>query len=609
MRSFHQHVALALLAGCAAATPAPKLPHPPEVRGLDRALTTKIVRGAAAVADQPAWLGVQVAPAPGGLAVVDVADPSPASRAGLRRGDVLLSFGEQELSDVDVLRDLVHARDPGETTKVAVRRADLELEADVVLGAVSRPLKAPEQRAMLGLTVGEPGDVEGTPITRVTQGLPAEKAGLKVGDRLLSVDGAPMTSASRLTETLSSRAPGDEVLLSVARQGRTDALKVVLAADTSRGGSDGYFRGGSYWKKDVYRLAAILIEYPDQSLNAKVDEKAWTEALFSAGTYQGKSSPTGQPVHGSLNDYWREQSCGAFRVEGKVFASVCVSKPRPEYSPGNGTGGANRAALLVEALDLVQKRDGKDALNGFDGLCFVYAGERVQTARGGLYWPHRSNFTHQGKRWGYFIVQEGGNRMNPLGVIAHEFGHLLGLPDLYARPESPGSEGLGNWCAMSDHLSGGRPQHLSAWCKEQLGWLKPAVVDPTVPQRLALAPVANSPTECLKVLVRPDGSEYFLLEHRKKTGFDADLPAEGLLVWRVVRNRPVLEESHGVEGPPGPRLYPPSVPFPSASNDAFTPHTTPSSRSLLGGGLPVHLTQIRRLPDGRIAVTLGVPMY
>jgi hypothetical protein len=179
------------------------------------------------------------------------------------------------------------------------------------------------------------------------------------------------------------------------------------------------------------------------------------------------------------------------------------------------------------------------------------------------------------------------------------------LPDLYARPENPGSEGLGRWCAMSEQLPAGRPQHFSAWCKEQLGWLQPAVIDPTIKQKLILAPVEDSGKECVKVLLKPDGSEYFLLENRRKKGFDQDLPGEGLLIWRVVGNRPILEESHGVEGPAGPRVFLGSVPFPSKANTAFTPYTVPSSRSQLGGGLPVHITNIRRLADGRITFQVG----
>src|SRR5580704_17142959 len=134
---------------------------------------------------------------------------------------------------------------------------------------------------------------------------------------------------------------------------------------------------------------------------------------------------------------------------------------------------------------------------------------------------------------------------------------------------------------MSNPFSDGSkpPQHLSAWCKEKLGWIKPAVLDPTVKQKLVLAPIEDSPKECFKVLVRPDGSEYFLLENRKNKGFDASLPGEGLLIWRVVGNRPILEESHGVAGPGGPGVFLNAVPFPSPANDAFTPYTTPSSRS------------------------------
>ena len=195
--------------------------------------------------------------------------------------------------------------------------------------------------------------------------------------------------------------------------------------------------------------------------------------------------------------------------------------------------------------------------------------------------------------------------MESIGPFALEFAKLLGLPELAARIENPGSEGLGVWCLMSNGAgTTGRPSHLSAWCKEQLGWLSPAVLDPTAKQKLILAP-----KECVKVLVRLDGSEYFLLENRAAKGFDSDLPGQGLLVWRVLNNRPILEESHGVAGPSGPRVQLDAVPFPSKINRSFTPLTTPSSRSLTGGGLPVHITNIRRLPDGRITFFVGYEFY
>jgi hypothetical protein len=139
--------------------------------------------------------------------------------------------------------------------------------------------------------------------------------------------------------------------------------------------------------------------------------------------------------------------------------------------------------------------------------------------------------------------------------------------------------------------------------------LTPTVIDPSVPQKLILSPVYKSPKECYKILAKPDGSEYFLLENRTATGFDASLPAHGLLIWRVVRGKPMLEESHGIAGPAGPRSYPALVPYPSTANDSFTPFTVPSSRAQLAGGTPVHITNIRRLPDGRITFFVGYEFF
>jgi hypothetical protein len=107
------------------------------------------------------------------------------------------------------------------------------------------------------------------------------------------------------------------------------------------------------------------------------------------------------------------------------------------------------------------------------------------------------------------------------------------------------------------------------------------------------------------VLLRPDGTEYLLLENRVRRGYDRDLPAEGLLIWRVVDGKPVLEESHGITTPDGSSRFLGAVPYPSPSNSAFTPYTTPSSRPVKPGGLPVHINNIRKLPDGRIIFQIG----
>ncbi|HYT87258.1 MAG TPA: M6 family metalloprotease domain-containing protein [Gemmataceae bacterium] len=458
-------------------------------------------------------------------------------------------------------------------------------------------------------------------VSEIQPGSPAAQAGVRTGDVLVKVDGAVLSGPDALREVVQSKAAGEKLSLTLRRGEEALDVTVTLAA-TSRPmtgesggtvGKGGGKKGGKGfqevalppWKKEVYRLAVVIVEFPDIKHNEKITPVDWEHALFSRNFFN-KTNATGQAVYGSLNDYYQEQSYGKFSIEGKVFAPVLVSKKRAEYAPGNGTGIANKTAVLTEAMGKLEAREAKDAFKDFDGLCFIYAGSRVQTNRGNLYYPHRGSITFQNKRWSYCLCPEGGTKMETISVFALEFGKLLGLPELAARTENAGSEGLGVWCLMSDGAGqNGKPMHLSAWCKEQLGWLTPTVVDPTTRQKLILGPVQNSPKECLKVMVRLDGSEYFLLENRTAKGFDSGLPAQGLLIWRVSGGRPTLEESHGVTGPTGPRVHLNAVPYPSKANNAFTPITTPSSRSVNGGGLPVHITNIRRLADGRITLFLG----
>ncbi len=582
-----------------AAEPPAQKTAPPDLFGfrtVDTAVTTRIQQEAPRAA-QPGYLGIQVDPDAAGRLVVSQVDPdSPAAKAGVRPGDRLREVAGQAPGTVAVLRDLLRSRAPGDTLILGLTRQGNPVDVTAILDAPSHPLSAGAGRAVLGVQLSDAP--AGARIDGVVASSPAAEAGLRKDDVIVEVDGKEVSGIDRLRQAIGAKRPGDLLALLVQRQGHDEKVTVKLATDRAAERAESPKSG--VWKKDVYRLAVVPIEFADVKHNGDVTPEDWERALFSKGTYTGKSA-TGQPVYGSLNDYYREQSCGAFHVEGKVFSYVAVSKKRADYNSN-----PNRAALLGEAVDFLQARDGDHALDGFDGIFFLYAGERFQTARGALYWPHRSTFFYQGKRWSYFICPEGGEKMSSISVIAHEFGHMLGLPDLYAKPEAPGAEGLGVWCTMSTgHGKDGKPLHLCAWCKEQLGWLKPAVIDPRVRQKLVLSPIEGSPKECFKVLLQPDGSEYLLLENRERRSFDRDLPGQGLLIWHVVDGRPVLEESHGATGPDGASRFLGSVPYPSEANTAFTPVTTPSSASRKGGGLPVNITNIRRLPDGRITFWIG----
>jgi M6 family metalloprotease-like protein len=146
------------------------------------------------------------------------------------------------------------------------------------------------------------------------------------------------------------------------------------------------------------------------------------------------------------------------------------------------------------------------------------------------------------------VYQCDGDGLNEIGVFAHELGHGFGLPDLYAP--SGGQAGAGRWDLMGTGAWGcsatfepERPCHMGAWSKAALGWVDVTVIPFGVDAgRLTLDAVETSRN--VYALPSGDGSgEYYLLENRQRTGFDARLPATGLLVWQIDpawidRNRP-----------------------------------------------------------------------
>jgi M6 family metalloprotease-like protein len=574
--------------------------------GPEQAKATNVRPADPQTAGTTGYLGLTVERDPAGRPMVETIGPkSPAELAGFKAGDRITHVGGRAVSTVQAFREWIQSCPPGELVKVRVERGGTSIELAAELKATSRPRKFGDgPRAYLGLEVEESKGSDGVKVKAVTADSPAAAAGLKVGDWVLKLNGEELNRAPRLQEVLRGKRPRDELVFVVVRDGKESELKATLTAEGGRGGpprkgarGGGRFAGGPppLWTKPMLRAAVVGIEFSDTKHNAKTTPAELNRLFLNRASAASKDV--------GLHDYLHEVSAGALTLEGKVFPWVEVGKKRGDYVQGSGT--SNRTAVLTEALDKLTSRDGAEALKDFDAIVFVYAGSRMASNRGSVYYPHAGTLSHQSRRVPYMLVPEGGSTLTSLNGLVKEAGMLLGLPDLAARSENVGSEGLGPWCALSDPARSGKPQHYSAWCKEKLGWLKPTVIDPTVKQKLVLGPIEGAARECFKVLVRADGSEYLLLENRARKGFDADLPGQGLLIWRVVNDRPVLEESHGVEGPRGPAVHLNSVPYPSPANMAFTPETVPSSRSSKGGGLPVHLTNIRRHPDGKVTFQIG----
>jgi len=124
-------------------------------------------------------------------------------------------------------------------------------------------------------------------------------------------------------------------------------------------------------------------------------------------------------------------------------------------------------------------------------------------------------------------TQEG--HMTTMGVVAHELGHDLGLPDLYDTDYS--SDGLGvyslmasgSWGKASGEYAGTSPTHLDAWSKIQLGFAAPVTAGTG---SYAVNAVANG-YNILKIATS-DPNQYFLVENRQCASFDAGMYYYGI---------------------------------------------------------------------------------
>jgi M6 family metalloprotease-like protein len=140
--------------------------------------------------------------------------------------------------------------------------------------------------------------------------------------------------------------------------------------------------------------------------------------------------------------------------------------------------------------------------------------------------------------------------IDPLGVYVHEFGHWLGLPDLYCTAMVCLLDGAGKWSLMGDGiynadpavctapgprcLYGSSPAHLDAWSKVFLGWVTPATTVPPADQgNHVFNPVEYNPDIVKIQASTATFCQYFLIENRQQTGFDKGLAGHGLSVWLV----------------------------------------------------------------------------
>ncbi|MFQ6066915.1 MAG: M6 family metalloprotease domain-containing protein [bacterium] len=390
-------------------------------------------------------------------------------------------------------------------------------------------------------------------------------------------------------------------------------------------------------------ILIILIGYPD--LVPTETRQSFTDMV------------NGLWMTGSLNDYFQEVSYGSFGVSGVSVGWYTAANNHTYYANFDGvsgtdddfgTGGAseyphNAPRLVEEAVDAAEAAGVNFASfdnngDGFvDTVFIVHSGkDGADTGNPNYIWSHKGSIYGGGGTPRYYDgviidtytiqpeLNSAGDHIE-IGVFAHEYGHVLGLPDLYDTDYS--SEGIGNYglmaggCWGADGASPWSPSHMCAWSKIYLGWITPTVITEDALNQGINQVETNA--EVYKLW--KDGipqREYFLVSNRQKVGFDSRLPGDGgLLVWHIDENvinanfssnmvnsdenhKGVdLEEADGLNdldygrnrGDAG-DFYPGST-----NNNAFNDTSNPNSRSYSGAITKVEVVNIAPSGDPMVA--------
>jgi len=265
-----------------------------------------------------------------------------------------------------------------------------------------------------------------------------------------------------------------------------------------------------------------------------------------------------RPAGGSLTltQLYREMSRGMFAVTGTVAPWVRVKVP---FDTQYTAGPPGLGDLLTQVLDEADKQiDFRGFDHNNDGIVDVVA--FVQPYFGGECPrrdpPNRNVWSHE---WTYGAASGDSTRMYQtkdgvvisdyviqpalncdektpidIGVFAHEFGHALGLPDLYSTTyPNPMNGGIGYWGLMG---YGGwnqppSPAYMEAWSRAELGWLR--VLPGRSGRSYVLDPSNSANGYALRVSLPGSHGRYLLLENRQPLGADRHLVGSGLLVWEV----------------------------------------------------------------------------
>ncbi|NOU60383.1 M6 family metalloprotease domain-containing protein [Marinifilum caeruleilacunae] len=371
--------------------------------------------------------------------------------------------------------------------------------------------------------------------------------------------------------------------------------------------------------KGKIKIPVLLVDFANQ-LHTRSKENV--EEMFSQD---------GHNNYGSVKEYYLRASHNQLDIEFEVFGWYQSGLTTQEVAENKGGKAAGK--LVKKAVELAHA-DGVDFSpydNDGDGdadvLVVMHAGlgadhygqeEYIWPRSWALQYTVGLPQTYGDLKVNDYVIAcemreyDGSWQDAGIGTFVHEFGHALGLPDLYDGTGN--SNGLGHWAIMSagSWLNRGyKPSNFCAWARVKMGWDEPKVLQYDDYGNYSMNSSNINQNEVYRINTTND-NEYFLLANKQAEGNDIGQPASGLAIFHI--NEQKANQDYNVNDDrdnPGVRfveadfnenqgLYnamdrgKASDLFPGTTNKTeFGPHSNPNSNLFNGEGSEVWIRDIK----------------
>lgn len=301
------------------------------------------------------------------------------------------------------------------------------------------------------------------------------------------------------------------------------------------------------------KLLVILVNFSDKSMKT-AHNNAFFDNLLNG------SFP-------SVQDYFKQSSGNTYVPQFDVFGPYTLDRNMAYYGSNDSGGNDEHPDQMVVDACAKAYADGcnfanydTNGDNKVDNIYVIYAGYgEAAGAPANTIWPHSweiysSNVSgtlkYNGKTLGHYACSaelsgKSGSNSDGVGTFAHEFSHVIGLPDYYDTDYGTNSDNLvtpGEWTLMdqgSYNGSGMYPPLYSIYDKYFMGWTMPKFLAKDEVKNVTMTTTWNDAYQITGGASRvacTNTSTVYYIENRQKSGYDQYLPGHGMVVWKVQYN-------------------------------------------------------------------------